>query len=97
LGFLFDLQNKIANKMTHNASKIEKPVLLIHGDADIIALPESSSKIMEKIHSSDKKLQVFHGADHWLYQSIIPKMGLKYTIEQKREVSSAVKNWLQNN
>ena len=96
LGFLFDLQTKIANKMIHNASKIEKPVFLIHGDADIIALPESSNKIMDKLASKDKNQQIFHGADHWLYQSIIPKMSAKYTMEQKSEVSAAIKNWLQN-
>jgi alpha-beta hydrolase superfamily lysophospholipase len=93
LGFLFDVQTKLANKMLHNASKIEKPVLLIHGDADIVALPESSNKIMEKLASKDKSLQVFHGADHWLYQSIIPKMSSKYSLEQKREVATPVKSW----
>jgi alpha-beta hydrolase superfamily lysophospholipase len=96
LGFLFDLQTKIASKMIHHASKIVKPVLLIHGDADIIALPDSSNKLMEKLASTDKNIQFFHGADHWLYQSIIPKMSEKYTLEQKREVSNAAKIWLQN-
>ncbi len=95
LGFLFELQTKLANKMLHYASKIEKPVLLIHGDADIIALPEGSNKIMEKLASDDKKLQMFPGADHWLYQSIIPKMSSKYSLEQKKQVSNTVNNWLE--
>lgn len=95
LGFLFDLQTKVANKMLHNATKVEKPVLLIHGDADIIALPESSNRIVEKLASNGKNLQVFHGADHWLYQSIIPRTSSKYSKEQKMEVSTAVKNWLE--
>ena len=95
LGFLFELQTKLANKMLHYASKIEKPTLLIHGDADIIALPESSNKLMEKLASNDKNLQIFLGADHWLYQSIIPTMSSKYTLEQKKQVSSTVKNWLE--
>jgi len=95
LGFLFELQTKLVNKMLQNASKIKKPVFLIHGDADIVALPESSNKIMEKLASNDKNLQVFHGADHWLYQSIISKMSSKYSLEQKTEVSAAAKNWLE--
>ena len=95
LGFLFELQTKLANKMLHNASKVEKPIFLIHGDADIIALPQSSNLIMEKLASNDKNLQVFHGADHWFYQSIIPKMGAKYSKEQKMEVPAVVKNWLE--
>jgi acylglycerol lipase len=96
LGFLFELQTRLANKMSHYAQKIEKPALLIHGDADIVALPESSKKLMEKLASKDKTLQTFPGADHWLYQSIIPKMSSKYSLEQKNHVSNAVKNWLAN-
>jgi alpha-beta hydrolase superfamily lysophospholipase len=95
LGFLFDVQLKLANKMLHNAAKVEKPVLLIHGDKDIIALPNSSKTILEKLASSDKNLQVFPGPDHWFYQSIIPKMSSKYSLEQKKDVSLAVKNWLE--
>ena len=95
LGFLFELQTRLANKMLHYASKIDKPTLLIHGDADIIALPESSNKLMEKLASKDQTLQIFPGADHWLYQSIIPKMSSKYSLEQKKQVASTVKNWLE--
>ncbi len=93
--FLFELSTKLANKMLHYASKIEKPVLLIHGDADIVALPESANKIMEKLASNDKTLQMFQVADHWFYQSIIPKMSSKYTLEQKKQVSDTVKSWLE--
>jgi acylglycerol lipase len=95
LGFLFEVQTRLANKMGHFASKIDKPALLIHGDADIIALPESADKLMEKLASNDKNIQMFPGADHWLYQSIIPTMSSKYNLEQKNQVSNAVKNWLE--
>lgn len=94
LGFLFDLQTKLVNKMLQNASKVEKPVLLIHGDADIIALPKSSVRIIEKLASEDKNLHKFIGADHWFYQSIIPRMSSKYDLEKKRTVSALVKDWL---
>ena len=95
LGFLFSLQTKVANKMLQNASKIQKPVFIIHGDADIIACPNSSTLIMEKIVSNNKSLHMFPGADHWFYQSIIPTMSSKYSLEQKREVSSIIKSWLE--
>jgi len=94
LGFLFNVQTKLANKMLQNASKIDKPVLLVHGDSDLIALPNSSKRILEKFPSGDKSLREFDGADHWFYQSIIPTMGSKYTLEQKRTVSTCVKDWL---
>jgi len=95
LGFLFSLQTKLANTMLKHASKISKPVLIIHGDADIIACPNSSNLIMEKFASTDKNLHVFSNADHWLYQSIIPTMSSKYSLEQKKEVSSTVNSWLE--
>ncbi len=95
LGFLFNVQTKLANKMLQHASKIEKPVLIIHGDADIVACPNSSNQIIEKLSSQDKNLQLFPGADHWFYQSIIPTMSSKYSLEQKKEVSSTVKSWLE--
>jgi acylglycerol lipase len=94
LGFLFNLQTKIATKMLQNAAKVEKPTLIIHGDADIVALPNGSKMIMEKLASKDKTLQIFAGADHWFYQSIIPRMSSKYNVEQKRAVSAVVRNWL---
>jgi hypothetical protein len=51
---------------------------------------------MEKLASNNKNLKVFHGADHWLYQSIVPNVSSKYGIEQKRELSTTAKNWLEN-
>ena len=80
--------------MPSHAEKIEKPSLLLHGDPDIVALPNSSKIIFDKLASKDKTFRKFQGADHWFYQSIIPTMSTKYTIEQKRTVSSEVKNWL---
>lgn len=94
LGYLFNVQTKLANKMSSHAEKIEKPVLLLHGDSDIVALPNSSKIIFDKLASKDKTLNMFSGADHWFYQSLIPTMSSKYTLDQKRTVSSEVKNWL---
>ena len=94
LGFLFNVQTKLSNKMPQNASKIQLPVLLIHGDSDIVALPHSSKVIFEKIASSDKSLHTFAGADHWFYQSIIPTMSTKYSLDQKKPVSAVIKEWL---
>jgi acylglycerol lipase len=94
LGFLFDVQTKMANEMPRNASKVKKPVLLIHGDQDIIALPESSKILLDKLGSEDKLLQIFPAADHWFYQSIIPKTGSRYDLEKKKTVSNAINDWL---
>jgi len=99
MGFLFDVQTKLANKMLHQASKIEQPVLIIHGQQDIIALPESSNLILDKLPTANKSLRMFEGegSNHWFYQSIIPKMGSTYSLEKKRTVSSYVSDWLKKN
>ncbi len=96
LGYLFDAQTKLTNKMTHNAEKVERPVVLIHGDSDIVALPKSSETIREKLKSEDKAIYTFEGANHWFYESIIPRMGTKYDMEKKRMVSARVKAWLKD-
>jgi len=94
LGFLLDVQTKLANNMAKNAAKIKKPVFIIHGEQDVIALPESSKLIIDKLGSEDKVLQTFQNADHWFYQSIIPKIGSKYDLEKKKTVSNSVNDWL---
>jgi Lysophospholipase len=94
LGYLLNVQTKLANKMPDNASKITKPTQLLHGEKDIVALPSSSNRILGKLASSDKNLHLFPEADHWLYQSIIPQMSSKYSLEQKQTVSGVVKDWL---
>ena len=54
LGFLFNVQTKLANKMLQNASKVQLPVLLIHGDSDIVALPHSSKVICKNLLQQTK-------------------------------------------
>lgn len=94
LGFLYNVQTQLVNRMLEHAANINKPVQMMHGDSDVIALPSSSTCILEKLASIDKNLHVFGDADHWFYQSIIPKMSAKYSLEQKRTVSTVVKDWL---
>jgi alpha-beta hydrolase superfamily lysophospholipase len=80
--------------MLQNASKIGKPTLVLHGDADIIALPKSATQVMEHLKTQDKQLQTFAGADHWFFHSLIPTATSKYSDEQRRTVSKVIKEWL---
>jgi hypothetical protein len=52
--------------------------------------------MLEKLASTDKNLHAFGDAEPWFYQSIIPTMSSKYSLEQKRTVSAVVKDWLNN-
>ena len=46
---------------------IELPMLILHGSADGLALPQGSKKLHEKISSSDKKLIIYEGLYHEIY------------------------------
>jgi hypothetical protein len=59
LGYHFNVQTKLANKMPQNAAKIQLPVLLLHDDSDIVALPTSSKIIFKKLASLDKKTSIY--------------------------------------
>lgn len=94
IGWLLDVQTKLANKMLPNASRFSQPVLVIQGDADIIALPVGSKRLMERLASKDKTMRMFEGADHWFYHAIIPTVGPRYDPQKRKMVSDAVGEWL---
>lgn len=46
VGWLVHVQTKLVKKMLSNASKIDKPTLVLQGDADIIAVPEGARRLV---------------------------------------------------
>jgi alpha-beta hydrolase superfamily lysophospholipase len=94
VSWLVNVQTKLANKMLNNASIIDKPTLVLHGETDIIALPEGAKKLIEHLKTQDKTLQTFGGADHWFFQALIPTASSKYSDEARQTVSKVVKDWL---
>ncbi len=96
VGWLLSLQTKLANKIVANASRTVKPALIIQGGADIIALPGGAKMVLDKLATRDKVLRSFDDADHWFYQTIIPKATAMYTDEKRSEVSAVVVEFLSN-
>ena len=94
VGWLVNVQTKLANKMLSNASKIDKPALVIQGDADVIACPQGAVQVMDHLKSSDKMLRTFVGADHYFFQALIPSVGSRYSVEARLSVSGVVRDWL---
>ena len=93
--WLVSVQRTLANKALECASRIEEPTLVIQGEQDIIALPSGARKLMERVTARDKSLRTLPDADHWFYHAIIPNIGSKYALEQRRQVSDTIRSWLE--
>jgi alpha-beta hydrolase superfamily lysophospholipase len=78
-----------------NASKNEKPSLIIQGDADEDALPIGAKQLFANIAAEDKKLEIMPGAKHTLYGTMISARG-NFDDNQKGQESiiSLICSWL---
>jgi len=66
-----------------NAKNFRIPILIMHGDSDILAAPGGSRKFFENCGSEDKELKLYEGAYHELYNEI-----------NYNEVLDYLENWL---
>lgn len=64
-------------------SAIEVPILIQHGSRDGLALPEGSKMLHEKVGSRDKKLTIYEGLYHEIYNE-----------PEQEAVMTDVANWL---
>src|SRR3546814_9040124 len=55
------------------AAKITLPILLQHGGADSLAAPEGSRYLFEHVASQDKRLEIYPGLFHEIYNE--PEQG----------------------
>ncbi len=62
---------------------IELPMLILHGSADGLALPEGSRMLHEKVSSSDKKLIIYEGLYHEIFNE-----------PEQEDVMSDITEWL---
>jgi alpha-beta hydrolase superfamily lysophospholipase len=67
-----------------NATAITLPMLLLHGSEDLLAAPESSTLLHERISSADKQLVVYQG----LYHEILNE-------PEKQQVLTTILKWLE--
>lgn len=77
---------QLFNTMTEIEAKlgvIELPMLILHGSRDGLALPEGSKMLHEKISSTDKKLIIYEGLYHEVYNE-----------PEQEAVMSDVADWL---
>ncbi len=70
-------------RVEDRAADIELPMLILHGSADGLTSPEGSKMLHQKISSRDKKLTIYEGLYHEIYNE-----------PEQDEVMTDVANWL---
>lgn len=71
------------NECIDQAAKISLPILIMHGDADVMTSPEGSRLLHEKVSSQDKSLKIYSGLYHEIFNE-----------PEKLEVYADVVRWL---
>ena len=72
-----------ANRGLRRASEITLPIFVMHGGGDLLASPDGSETLYERVSSSDKTLKVYDGLYHEIFLE-----------EEKYEVFADIENWL---
>lgn len=66
-----------------NMAKINLPILIMHGSADVVALPRGSHRLHKEISSSDKTLKIYEGFFHEILNE-----------PEQKQVLADIKLWL---
>ncbi|TFG98174.1 alpha/beta fold hydrolase [Candidatus Thorarchaeota archaeon] len=93
--YLAKIRKTLMDRALKNASHIEKPTLVLQGEADISALPEGARRLYERLRTKDKSIQTFPDADHHFYDifSSAP-LRPKYDSAIIEHLFSVIMNWL---
>ncbi len=86
------------NKTIENAMRVTTPTLIVHGGADVLALPVGAQKLLDALAAKDKILKTLADADHFFYHVIFPKSFVKSSFqdnnEQRQAVIATVSDWI---
>ena len=70
-------------RIEDNAAAIEVPILILHGSSDGLTSPEGSKMLHENISSGDRKLIIYEGLYHEIYNE-----------PEQKDVMTDVADWL---
>lgn len=97
VNYLSNVKKLLLENVLQNASLIQAPTLILQGNADTTVLSTGASRLYEKLTVTDKKLEFFADAGHWLYDALSPAPPRSKCDTAKREQFIAtVKVWLRN-
>jgi alpha-beta hydrolase superfamily lysophospholipase len=80
-------------KALENASRIDKPTLILQGEADDVALPIGAKRLYESLRTEEKTIRTFPDADHG-FLSHYATFSAKYDLAKREHAFSVVKDWL---
>ncbi|MFH0849327.1 MAG: alpha/beta fold hydrolase [Candidatus Bathyarchaeota archaeon] len=94
-GYLANIRKTLMDRALENASHIEKPTLILQGEADISALPHGAKRLYESLRTKEKSIQTFPEADHRFYDifSSVP-LRVKHDPIKIERLFSIVEDWL---
>lgn len=86
---------RMSDKALQNASQTEKPTLIILGEKDDLYIRNGAKQLLESLATKDKSIQTFTDADHLFYDAfLLGKTTAKHDAAKRKQVTSAVKDWL---
>jgi len=86
---------RMSDKALQNASQIEEPALIILGEKDDLYIRNAAKQLLESLATKDKSIQTFPDADHFFYHAFLfGKTTAKYDPAKRKQVTSAVTDWL---
>jgi len=93
--YLAAIKKTLVDGALKNASHIQKPTLILQGEADRQALPHGARRLYEELGTKDKTLQTFADAGHWFYDAFLPSLPrAKHDPAKRERLFSIVKDWL---
>jgi len=88
---------RMNDKALQNASKTEKPTLIILGEKDDLYIRNGAKQLLESLATKDKSIQTFPDADHLFYDAFLfGKTTGKHDPAKRKQLASVVKDWLNN-
>jgi len=93
--YLANIKKTLVDRALDNALQIQKPTLILQGEADVAALPYGAERLYKSLRTKDKSIQTFPDATHWFYDTFSPAMPrVRYDSAKREHLSSIVKDWL---
>jgi acylglycerol lipase len=93
--YLANIKKTLIDRALESASHIQKPTLILQGEADTEALPHGAKRLHENLNTKDKTIEIFPDATHWFYDTFSPATPrAKYDPAKRERLVSIVKDWL---
>ena len=91
--YLASARRTLVAKALENASQIDKPTLILQGEADDEAGIIGAKRLYESLRTKQKTIQTFPDADHG-FLSYYATFNAKYNLAKREHALSVVKDWL---